>query len=234
MKLGQAQTMLERRTYLFWWNGIECVDNGYIHNGYHWEHETTNPPGKSIGEAHPSVDLNSAIGMCLIGGFVVGDGVIGWDDNIRFDPDPNTVGREQTWRATGADQNVRRAQQYGYPVAPVSVLSAQLIASQWYQSCARTTGSSWKYARYRVDGGAWIEPEAGGATILARAVESEHNRQGVALARQKGGAVDWVFENPMWLPDEQHTVTVEAGGGRWSQLVRGNEVVLCNESVGVA
>ncbi|BCM91490.1 hypothetical protein IAD21_03363 [Abditibacteriota bacterium] len=231
MKLGQAQKAPQRRTFLFWWYGIECVDNGEIHNGYHWEHETTSPPGKSIGEEHPVVDLNTAIGLCLIGGFVVGDGVIGWDNNIQFDPDPNTVGRDERWTAVGDDKNVRRAEHYGYPTSPVSLLSAQFIASQWYQTCSRTTGSPWKYARYKVDNGAWVEPEANGSTILKRAADGERNRQGVALARQRGKAVDWVFQNPMWLPSEQHSVTVEVGGGRWAQVVRGNEVVLCNETV---
>ncbi|RYX82976.1 hypothetical protein EON83_17185 [bacterium] len=231
MKMGQAQKVPVRRTYLLWWNGIECNDNGAIHNGYGWEHITTNPAGKSISSEHPSVDLNTAIGMCLIGGFVVGDGVIGWDNNIQFDGDPNTVGREETWNAAGDDKNVKRAERYGYPTAPISVLSAQFIASQWYQSCSRTTGSDWKYARYRVDGGEWIEPEANGSTILVRANAAEPSRQGVALARQKGQAVDWVFQNPMWLPSEQHTVTVEAGGKSWSQMVKGNEVVLCNETI---
>ncbi len=232
MKLGQAQKTPQRRTFLFWWYGIECVDNGLIHNGYNWEHETTNPPGKSIGEEHPSVDLNAAIGLCLIGGFVVGDGVIGWDNNIQFDPDPNTVGHDQNWNATGDDKNVKRAEHYGYPTSPVSTLSAQLIASQWYQTCSRTEGNAWKYARYQVDGGDWIEPEADGSTILTRAADKERNRQGVALARQKDNALDWVFQNPMWLPSEQHTITVEAGGKSWSQTVRGNEVVLCNETIG--
>ncbi len=245
MKLGQAQKaeqlkaraakFFPPRTFLFWWNGIEAVGNGEIHNGYHWEHDTLNPAGRESYEEHPSVDLNAAIGICLIGGFVVGDGVIGWDNNIQFSPDPNIVGRDWAWKASGANANVQRAEHYGYPAHPVSVLSAQLIASQWYQTCARTSGSAWRYRRYRVDNGPWVEPEAGDAvksqaTILLRASEADHNRAGVALARVKGSAVDWVFQNPMWLPDQEHTISVEAGGKTWTQRVRGNEVVLCNET----
>lgn len=246
MKLGQAQKVAANtpraakapppRTYLFWWNGIEGVGNGYIHNGFQWEHQTQAPPGVARYEEHPSLDLNASIGMCLIGGFVIGDGVIGWDNNIRFDPDPNSVGRDQGWKGEAGDAKPRRAELYGYPAHPVSVMSAQFIASQWYQSCARTTGAAWRYVRYRVDNGAWVEPEPGdaiksGATILLRASESDHNRAGVALARAKGGAVDWVFQNPMWLPDQEHTISVEAGGRMWTQRVRGNEVVLCNEKI---
>lgn len=246
MKLGQAQKVAAKtpraakagppRTYLFWWNGIEAVDNGLIHNGYRWEHDTLHPPGVSSYEEHPNLDLNAAIGMCLIGGFIVGDGVIGWDNNIRFDPDPDVVGRDGAWKAGGAATQVKRAEHFGYPAHPVSVLSAQFIASGWYQTCARTSGAAWRYARYRVDGGAWIEPEAGDAvksqaTILLRASESDLNRAGVALARARGHAVDWVFHNPRWLPDQQHTVAVEAGGKVWAQRVRGNEVVLCNQSI---
>lgn len=244
MKLGQAQKVAANtpraakapppRTYLFWWNGIESTDNGLIHNGYRWEHETLKPPGLASYEEHPSLDLNAAIGMCLIGGFVVGDGVIGWDNNIRFSPDPDAVGRDWDWKASTADANVRRAEMYGYPAHPVSVMSAQFIASQWYQSCARTSGVPWRYVRYRVDNGPWVEPEAGGAaksqaTILLRASEADHNRAGVALAREKGTAVDWVFQNPMWLPSQEHSLTVEAGGRAWTQRVRGNEPVLCNQ-----
>ena len=149
--------------------------------------------------------MNAAIGICLIGGFIVGDGVIGWDNNIRFSPDPNAVGRDWAWKASGAETRVKRADLYGYPAHPVSVMSAQFIAAQWYQSCARTSGADWRYVRYRVDGGAWVEPAPGdavqsGATILLRAGETDHSRQGVALARHKGAALDWVFFNPMWLP----------------------------------
>ena len=245
MKLGQAQKVAANtpraakapppRTYLFWWNGIESTDNGHIHNGYQWEHTTQNPPGIARYEEHPSLDLNAALGMCLIGGFVLGDGVIGWDNNIRFSTDPETVGRDQDWKASGPAANPKRAERFGFPAHPVSVMSAQFIASEWYQTCARTSGAPWRYVRYRVDGGAWVEPEAGdaiksGATILLRASESDRSRQGVALARQKGAAVDWVFHNPMWRPDEEHSVTVEAGGKAWTQRVRGNEVVLCNET----
>lgn len=246
MKLGQAQKVAANttrapkagrpRTYLFWWNGIEGVGNGLIHNGFQWEHATQNPAGVAHYEEHPSLDMNAAIGICLIGGFVVGDGVIGWDNNIRFNPDPEVVGRDWVWNPSGADTNVKRAELYGYPAHPVSVMSAQFIAAQWYQSCTRTSGAPWRYVRYRVDGSAWVEPEAGdeiksGATILLRAGETDRNRKGVALARHKGAALDWVFYNPMALPNEEHTVTVEAGGKGWTQRVRGNEVVLCNETI---
>ena len=67
MKLGQRQKVLANtprapkagppRTYLFWWNGIEGVGNGYIHNGFQWEHVTRDPPGVARYEEHPSVDL---------------------------------------------------------------------------------------------------------------------------------------------------------------------------------
>jgi hypothetical protein len=245
MKLGQAQKVAANtlrapkagppRTYLFWWNGIEGVGNGHIHNGFQWEHATQNPPGITRYEEHPSLDLNAALGLCLIGGFVVGDGVIGWDNNIRFSPDLEAVGRDWAWSPSGADTNVKRAERHGYPAHPVSVMSAQFIAAQWYQSCARTIGAPWRYVRYRVDGGAWVEPEPGdeiksGATILLRASEKDRKRKGVALARHKGAALDWVFYNPMALPNEEHTITVEAGGKSWTQQVRGNEVVLCNET----
>lgn len=229
MKLGQAQKAPERKTYLFWWNGIEYVGNGHIHNGYHWEHQTTNPLGLASYEEHPSVDLNSAIALCLIGGFIIGDGVIGWDNNIQFHPDANVIGRDQKWIPLGANTNVQRAEHYGYPAHPVSVMSAQFIAAQWYQSFARTGGAPWQYVKYRVDDGKWIVPEANGSTILMRAAEKEKNKRGVALSRVKNTSLDWVFYNPYWLPNEEHKITVEVAGHQWTQVVRGNEVVACNE-----
>lgn len=231
MKMGQAQKTPARRTFLFWWYGIEDTDNGFIHNGFHWEHDTTDPPGRATYEEHPVVDLNTAIGMCLIGGFVVGDGVIGWDNNIQFDPDPNAVGRDQLWQPSGPRKDVKRAPLYGYPAHPVSVLSAQFIASQWYQTCRRTTGAPWKYVAYKVDGGAWVRPEADGSTILVRASDPDRLRKGLALARARGRAVDWVFQAPLWLPSEEHTLTVSVGRRTFKQAVRGNEVVLCNETI---
>lgn len=231
MKMGQAQKAPGRRTFLFWWYGIEDVDNGLIHNGYHWEHDTTDPPGRATYEEHPVVDLNTALGMCLIAGFIVGDGVIGWDNNLQFNPDPNVVGRDQQWTPTGLRTDVRRAEHYGYPAHPVSVLSAQFIASQWYQTCRRTTGTPWKYTAYKVDGGEWVKPEVDGSTILVRASDPDHLRRGIALARVHGRAVDWVFQAPLWLPNKQHTVAVSVAGHSWTQIVRGNEVVLCNETV---
>lgn len=231
MKMGQAQKTPLRRTFLFWWQGIENTDNGLIHNGFWWDHQTVQPPGSARYEEHPSVDLNAAIGLCLIGGFIIGDGVIGWDNNIQFDPDPDVVGRDQMWIPAGADTKVRRSERSGYAAHPVNVLDAQFIASQWYQTCARTSGAAWQYVRYRVDNGDWVLPEKDGSTILVRAADKNRLRNGVALARVKNRAVDWVFHNPMWLPNEEHTVTVEAGGRQWTQTVRGNETVLCNETL---
>lgn len=229
MKLGQAQKAPKRHTFLFWWPGIEAVDNGSLHNGYHWEHATRSPPGTAWYEEHPCVDFNTALGLCLFGGFIVGDGVIGWDNNLQFDPDPDIVGRDEAWTPATPDKAVRRSEHYGYAAHPVNILSAQLVAAQWYQTCARTTGSPWQYARYRVDGGPWVLPESNGSTILMRAADADRNRQGIAFARVRGHAVDWAFQNPLWLPGDQHTVTVGAAGRSWSQRVRGNELVLCHE-----
>lgn len=229
MKMGQAQVAPQRRTFLFWWSGIENTDNGHIHNGYRWTRATLNPPGRASYEEHPFVDVNSAIALCLVGGFVMGDGIIGWDNNIQFSSDPDILSRDHQWTPTGEGTDVKRSESHGFPSHPVSVLDAQFVAAQWYQSCARTSGEPWKYVRYRVDGGAWVEPDEDGRTILNRASDVSA-RSGVALARTKNRAVDWIFHNPRWLPNQTYRITIEVGGKQWSQNVTGNETVVCNEN----
>ena len=80
----------------------------------------------------------------------------------------------------------------GMPHAPMTWHDAVLVAAEWYHECRRTHSASPRYVRYKVNGGAWIEPQQDKSDILfhaaanngpyATAAGSRHGR-GDCMAR---------------------------------------------------
>jgi hypothetical protein len=229
------------------WAKLEGLGESFthgVHNGFNYHRRITNPAGTVIASLHPQVDFDWWVGMCLICGFLYGDGVSIFDAASRFGVDPSKMYRLNDPSAPGNDQVELVAWQPdqpgtpapvsadGYPIGPHRWHDAAYEAAHFYSNFKRTEGVGWGALAYRFKGTEnFIEPPEDGASVLEHAsafdsvnAEGQNVRRGrpVVEGRFKNSALDFVAFDTSRSKMYSEEIFVRAPNGQqFPSIVRG-------------
>ncbi|RIV21405.1 hypothetical protein DYU11_18540 [Fibrisoma montanum] len=214
--------------------GTVSRPEGATHGLIRQARRVANPPGKvTVTGGHADWDLDQHLASFFIIGLVVGTCNIFWKVG-RYGTNPNTIygppHPDEVQISNWSPDQPGTPPPWGDPGFPQLRCTSEdkmAEANFYYWKCSRTAGQKWKYLRFRINDGAWIEPRQDAADVLFRG----ELKQGICLGRTLGNAADYCYYNPSLPKWRKEKVTVEIGGRQFSSIVWGGRLKVFNEDL---
>lgn len=215
---GWASPGQTLNAYLYLWPMLSI---GNINSSFTaFEHDLTNPSGKLYQHQLANISINTILGVSLNTFVLTGPsgGMYVWETLETYSAsDPNRVNTDFVGEGLPPDKWVpynnapapaRAAAPY-MPKRPMGAFNGAITAAEMYGEMAAAGGENFRFARFKIGNGAYIEPGAGDTSILEAAAQY----RGWCRISQNGSGYGIYYTNP-FAPISGETITVDLGGGK--------------------